>query len=57
MDKPIRAYVNRTLLVEVKKTFPETGGLSNTGIVDWTLRKLLVLRLREVIDEVGEQKV
>jgi len=54
LNKDIRAYVNVDILAQVKETFPETGGLSATGLVDWALRKLLTLRLREVIDESGE---
>ena len=42
MKKDIRAYVNSDLLQVVKKRFPETEGLSTTGLVDWALRKLLV---------------
>ena len=37
----IRAYVDGDLVDTVKVVFPETGGLTATGVIDWALRKLL----------------
>jgi hypothetical protein len=36
-----RIYTDKDLLTKVKEKYPETGGMTFTGIVDWALRKLL----------------
>lgn len=37
----IRAYVESELVEQVKLFYPETGGMTATGVVDWGLRKLV----------------
>jgi hypothetical protein len=41
IEDQARIYADRTLLNQVKEKYPETGGMTFTGIVDWALRKLL----------------
>ena len=40
--KPLRVKVERELIETVKNMYPESGGLTATGVVDWALRKLIV---------------
>jgi len=39
-----RLQVEKQLLNELRKSYPETKGMTYTGIVDWALRKLLTLK-------------
>ena len=47
MTKEVRAYVNQELITNIKKKFPETKGMTGTGLVDWALRYLLKLQQAE----------
>lgn len=42
-NKEARARVETDLIQKVKRKFPETEGMSATGLVDWALRYLLKL--------------
>lgn len=51
MTKEVRAYVNEELVARIKKKFPETKGMTATGLVDWALRYLLKLQAAEYMSE------
>ena len=43
-NKEARARVETVLIQKVKRKFPETEGMTATGLVDWALRYLLKLK-------------
>ena len=43
-NKEARARVASELIQKVKQKFPETEGMTATGLVDWALRYLLKLK-------------
>jgi len=42
MKDKIHILLNYELIEMIKKAYPETEGLTATGIVDWALRKLIL---------------
>lgn len=49
MKRQIRAYIYAELIDEVKKEYPQTEGLSATGLIDWGLRSLIAYKRAEEI--------
>ena len=43
MVRMIRATLDEKLLDAIRQKFPEIKGLTATGIIDWALRKLLIM--------------
>jgi hypothetical protein len=39
--KDVRTYTDSELVEQIKDKYPETVGMTATGVVDWALRKLL----------------
>jgi len=43
-DPEKRVYANAKLMQNVKQEYPETKGMTYSGLVEWALRKLLTLK-------------
>jgi hypothetical protein len=41
VDEESRPVVSKTLVNQVKEKYPETGGMTIAGLIEWALRKLL----------------
>jgi hypothetical protein len=39
-----RIYADKALLNQLKEKYPETGGMTFTGLVEWAIRKLLEIK-------------